>query len=593
MGGASIATTAAGKPAWHVGRSPSPRVAAGGEWGSFTVELAPEGGVKNALPTVHGSIDVVCSTGVSEKSAPLAVAPGTTVSLGGLSFKSSKAQNFFGGGESFGIDVAGDLTKLASIEIVDGGKTVKSNGRMQMAAVTYLFPTPSSDTVTLIPLLVLAAAPARAEDPATRSPAVETTHADAASADSPLASALENVDWLPLVVESVSIDTTAPRELRKNWVVSFSGGIKARVHSPAKTFGLSTDELPGKRFGIRFSDRHAAVVALRGAIYSGELEVRALVPVSAMDSIREILSEESQKGLEYSDGYWDGDAPSRLKALLGEPFGRFENSAMGTNWVSESWWLEDGTSFSCLEDSDRIESPAFYLHFADATILAPERKRAREWEPRPLPDGRYPCVPMLEGRALPRSKAGYRVSRIYDVSSDRIFYLLSPDFNRGRSLAEVLVCDIRLDSLADAIGFVDENAGTNTPLVFLKTDYLSSDWEGMPTGSIFDDRLVSSLFVHVLTQDDWNELQTARRNGTVEAFAKKPRVGRAETDRMCDFLLETERQELTALLRNPPETLTPSCRTRIEKFLWTYAPEPNPAPASHADSAEGAKEPAP
>ena len=149
VGGASIATTAAGKPAWHVGRSPSPRVAAGGEWGSFTVEIAPEGGVKNALPTIHGSIDVVCSTGVSEKSAPLAVAPGTTVSLGGLSFKSSKAQNFFGGGESFGIDVAGDLTKLASIEIVDGGKTVKSNGRMQMAAVTYLFPTPSSDTVTL------------------------------------------------------------------------------------------------------------------------------------------------------------------------------------------------------------------------------------------------------------------------------------------------------------------------------------------------------------------------------------------------------------------------------------------------------------
>ena len=149
VGGASIATTAAGKPAWHVGRSPSPRVAAGGEWGSFTVELAPEGGVKNALPTVHGSIDVICSTGVSEKSAPLAVAPGTTVSLGGLSFKSSKAQNFFGGGESFGIDVEGDLTKLASIEIVDGGKPLKSNGRMQMAAVTYLFPTPSSDTVTL------------------------------------------------------------------------------------------------------------------------------------------------------------------------------------------------------------------------------------------------------------------------------------------------------------------------------------------------------------------------------------------------------------------------------------------------------------
>ncbi len=447
----------------------------------------------------------------------------------------------------------------------------------------------------LLPLLALAAAPARAEDPATRSPAVETTHADAASADSPLAAALAGGQWLPLVVESVAIDATAPRELRKNWVVSFSGGIKARVHSPAKTFGLSTDELPGKRFGIRFSDRAAAAKALRGAVYSGELEIRALVPVSAMDAIREILSEEAQKGLGYSDGYWDGDAPAKLKALLGEPFERIENSAMGTNWVSEAWWLEDGTSFSCLEDSDRIESPAFYLHFADATILAPKRKRAREWEPRPLPDGRYPCVPMLEGRALPRSKAGgYAVSRIFDVASDRIFYLLSPDFNRSRSLAEVLVCDIRLDSLADAIGFVDENAGTNALRAFLETDYLPTEWEGFPSGSIFDDRLVSDLFIHILTQNDWNELQTARRNGTLEAFAKNSRGGRS--DRMCDFLLETERRELTALLRDTPETLAPSCRTRIEEFLRFYAPEKEEEehaksletaePESHAEAAE-------
>ena len=125
VGGASIATTAAGKPAWHVGRSPSPRVAAGGEWGSFTVELAPEGGVKNALPTVHGSIDVVCSTGVSEKSAPLAVAPGTTVSLGGLSFKSSKAQNFFGGGESFGTPSSDTVTLKVSVREGNSRHTVK------------------------------------------------------------------------------------------------------------------------------------------------------------------------------------------------------------------------------------------------------------------------------------------------------------------------------------------------------------------------------------------------------------------------------------------------------------------------------------
>ena len=448
----------------------------------------------------------------------------------------------------------------------------------------------------LLPLLALALS-ALAQDPATNAPpAEEKTHAEfAVSAESPLAAALAGGQWLPLVVESVSIDATAPRELRKNWVVSFSGGVKARVHSPVKTFHLSADELPGKRFGVRFSDRAAVAAALRGAVYSGELEIRALVPVSAMEPIREILSEKSQKGLGYSDGYWDGDAPAKLKALLGEPFERIENSAMGTNWISEAWWLEDGTSFSCMEDSGRVESPAFYLHFADATILAPERKRARYWEPKPLPDGRYPSVPTLEGRALPRSKSDlYPVSRIYDVASDRIFYLLSPDFNRSRSLVEVLMSDIRLDSLADAIGFVDENAGTNALEASLAADYLSTEWEGMPTGSIFDDRYVSDLFIHILTQDDWNELQTARRNGTLEAFAKNSRGGRS--DRMCDFLLETERQELTALLRNPPETLSPSCRTRIEEFLRFYAPEnaeleprAEAAEETHAESAENAE----
>ena len=125
----------------------------------------------------------------------------------------------------------------------------------------------------LLPLLALAAAPARSDDPATRSQAVETNHADATFADSPLASALANGDWLPLVVESVSIDTTAPRELRKNWVVSFASGIKARIHSPVKTFGVSADELSGKRFNVRFADCAAATNALHGTVYAGELEV--------------------------------------------------------------------------------------------------------------------------------------------------------------------------------------------------------------------------------------------------------------------------------------------------------------------------------
>jgi len=76
--------------------------------------------------------------------------PDTTVSLGGLSFKTAKTQNFFGGGESFGVEASGDLNTIASIELIDGNNPLQSNGMMQRSgATTYLFSTPGSDIVTL------------------------------------------------------------------------------------------------------------------------------------------------------------------------------------------------------------------------------------------------------------------------------------------------------------------------------------------------------------------------------------------------------------------------------------------------------------
>ena len=141
-------------------------------------------------------------------------------------------------------------------------------------------------------LAVVATSAALAQDPATRSPAAEKTHAesaDSAETESPLAAALARGDWLPLVVESLFIDATAPRELRKNWVVSFSGGVKARVHSPVKTFCASVGELPGKRFNVRFVDRAAATNALHGTIYSGELEVHPGAPVAVVPGLGPLL----------------------------------------------------------------------------------------------------------------------------------------------------------------------------------------------------------------------------------------------------------------------------------------------------------------
>lgn len=148
-GGADIASTASGRPACRVSTSPEPRMASGGEWGTFSIEIHPEGGVKPAFPAVHGTIDVVCATGVDEQTLSLGVAPGSTVSTVGLVFKSTTAQGFFGG-ETYGIEVAGNLSALASLEVLDGGKPLKSNGRMTMGGTTtYQYPQPVSSSVTL------------------------------------------------------------------------------------------------------------------------------------------------------------------------------------------------------------------------------------------------------------------------------------------------------------------------------------------------------------------------------------------------------------------------------------------------------------
>jgi hypothetical protein len=148
-GGADIASTASGRPSCRVSTAPAPRVASGGEWGTFSIEINPEGGVKGVVPTVHGTIDVVCSTGVDEQTLTLDVAQGSTVSTVGLVFKSTTAQGFFGG-ESYGIQVAGDLSALASLEVVDGGKTLKSNAHMTMGGTTtYQYPQPTSSSLTL------------------------------------------------------------------------------------------------------------------------------------------------------------------------------------------------------------------------------------------------------------------------------------------------------------------------------------------------------------------------------------------------------------------------------------------------------------
>jgi hypothetical protein len=186
-GGTDIATTASGEPAWRIVRMPEPCVSSDGRWGGFAIEIKTGGAAKGVVPVVHGSIDVLCSSGVSEEIVPLSVEPGSSVEVGGLTFEATRQRDLFPGGsagsdpmpevgswkgnstaetemislspgEKFGVKVEGNPPSLVSVEIVDGGEIRKSTGfavrstttnGVMTISTTYLFPEPSSGTVEL------------------------------------------------------------------------------------------------------------------------------------------------------------------------------------------------------------------------------------------------------------------------------------------------------------------------------------------------------------------------------------------------------------------------------------------------------------
>ena len=179
----------------------------------------------------------------------------------------------------------------------------------------------------------------------------------------------------------------------------------------------------------------------------------------------------------------------------------------------------------------------------------------------------------------------YIITRIYDSFSDSLFYDLAPSRDSSMGLDYLLFAYHKFHSIAEAIRFVDDNAvQMGRPLiVYFQWDFLPKEIQSWrPRNQI---RIPLTRFIQVVTQNDWDELQSARQSGSLDQYAKTKRRGRPKDIRQCDYLLKSEREELKGLLNDPIETLAPSCGTLIEEFLRSYAPE-NAEEEGHAESAE-------
>ena len=151
--------------------------------------------------------------------------------------------------------------------------------------------------------------------------------------------------YFPFEIRSVEVSRVPGMHPEKNWLVTLADGVRVRVHSPAKTFGLSAAELPGKRFGFRFKDFEKGDTfngenwpdPPPGGVYAGELDVRPLVPAAKTNDVLRIL----ERGPGAGGGDLTRAACKELDDALGPAFRHF-----GSGIDHCYWFFDDGSVFS-------------------------------------------------------------------------------------------------------------------------------------------------------------------------------------------------------------------------------------------------------
>lgn len=156
--GKNIATKHNGKPAWKQGLFP--KTTDDGMFGIFTIEVSENVFGKTDGLSVTGSIIALSGSDRQIKKAIFKLSEAKAEDIGGLKVSLVGAKKgkeveagvnpFFGGGGGFGVEVAGDITKVAEVVMLDGTTKLDAQGSSWSGSQrTWNFAKPAGDSVTV------------------------------------------------------------------------------------------------------------------------------------------------------------------------------------------------------------------------------------------------------------------------------------------------------------------------------------------------------------------------------------------------------------------------------------------------------------
>lgn len=141
-----------GKPSYQQGSFP--KTTDDGKFGFFEIEVSENQFGKTDGITVQGNITALSGSDRQTKKVTLTVGDAKVEDVGGLKIslfgggEKSEKQSFFG--SSFGVQVAGDINKVAEITLFDGTTKVDSHGSSWTDTTkTYDFAKPAGKSLTV------------------------------------------------------------------------------------------------------------------------------------------------------------------------------------------------------------------------------------------------------------------------------------------------------------------------------------------------------------------------------------------------------------------------------------------------------------
>ena len=156
--GKNIANKRNGKPAWKQGSFP--KTTDDGKFGIFSIEVSENVFGKTDGLSVTGTIVALSGSDRQTKKATLKLSETKTEDVGGLkvSLVGTKKDKpaaagptpFFGGGGDFGVQVAGDINKIAEVVLLEGTTKLDAQGSSWSGSErTWNFAKPAGDSVTV------------------------------------------------------------------------------------------------------------------------------------------------------------------------------------------------------------------------------------------------------------------------------------------------------------------------------------------------------------------------------------------------------------------------------------------------------------